>query len=264
MAAVVSRVAAVLAAVACTVLAACGAAGDSTQPTEPTAPTESTAPTAPTAPTESTQASGLLVLPQQPNGFPIAGQHVVFLVAAGSCEPPITITADATNATTTVLEPTISESDDVTEVVVVPDPGSTGSAVTVTILGTAGAVTEQSTVSFDVVDGEDDRAAHATQIRDLFVPWLAANRAELGITETTTWQGTMVSPQWLVVSHYLFFSAEWEMHVEWHIMVAPDDWARIDLRRRFVETTPSEAFEISSVTQGREPHPYDVPESVWR
>jgi len=31
----------------------------------------------------------------------------------------------------------------------------------------------------------------------------------------------MVSPQWLVVSHYLFFSEEWEMHVEWHIMVAP-------------------------------------------
>lgn len=252
MAAVVSRVAAVLAATACTVLAACGAAGDSAEPGEPTAPTEST------------QASGLLVLPQQLNGFAIAGQRVVFLVAAGSSDPPITITADATNATTTVLEPTISESDDVTEVVVVPDPGSTGSAVTVTILGTAGAVTEQSTVSFDVVDGEDDRAAHATQIRDLFVPWLAANRAELGITETTTWQGTLVSPQWLVVSHYLFFSAEWEMHVEWHIMVAPDDWARIDLRRRFAETTPSEAFEISSVTQGGEPHPYDVPESVWR
>lgn len=74
----------------------------------------------------------------------------------------------------------------------------------------------------------------------------------------------MVSPQWLVVSHYLFLSPEWELHVEWHIMVAPDDWARIDLRRRFVESAPSEAFEISSLTEGGEPHPFEVPATVWR
>ena len=43
--------------------------------------------------------------------------------------------------------------------------------------------------------------------------------------------GTMVSPQWLVVSHYLFFSEQWELHLEWHIMVAPDDWARISGRK---------------------------------
>ncbi len=74
----------------------------------------------------------------------------------------------------------------------------------------------------------------------------------------------MVSPQWLVVSHYLFFSEDWEMHVSWHIMVAPYDWARIDLRHRFDEETPSYAFEISSVDAGSEPCPIDPPESVWR
>ena len=39
----------------------------------------------------------------------------------------------------------------------------------------------------------------------------------------------------LIVSHYLFFSEEWEMHVEWHIMVPPYDWAKIDLRHMFDE-----------------------------
>jgi len=98
-----------------------------------------------------------------------------------------------------------------------------------------------------VVEGEDDREPYATELRDRFVAWLTLNRPELGITSETEWSGTMVSPRWLVVSHYLFFSEDWEMHVSWHIMVPPYDWARIDLRHRFDEETPSYAFEISSV-----------------
>ena len=170
----------------------------------------------------------------------------------------------ADGATATVLEPTLAENDDVAEVVVVPDGSSVGGTVDVTITGTRGDVTEKAEVSFDVVEGVDDRFERAEELRDMFIPWLAANHPELGITADTEWQGTMVSPQWLVVSHYLFFSDEWEMHVEWHIMIAPDDWARIDLRRRFVEVAPSEAFEISSVSGGTEPHEYEVPGTIWR
>ena len=103
-------------------------------------------------------------------------------------------------------------------------------------------------------------------MRDRFIPWLAENQPELAIDETTVWQGTIVKPHWLVVSHYLFFGDEWEMHVSWHIMIAPYDWARIELRRRFEETLPSLAFEIPSVSA---PEPTDVnqiePEGIlWR
>ena len=266
------------------------AAPTSAVPTRP-APTGSTAePT--TAPTED---SGLLLIPQQLNGFAIEGQEVVFLVAladsfatdsggpgpggsgdapggsdqsdtrrASASDLPLALTAEATNATVTVLEPELADPDDVAEVIVVPGPGSTGSTVTLTITGTGADVTVTASASFDVVEGVDDRAADAERIRDLFIPWLAENRPELEITAATPWAGTIVSPQWLVVSHYLFLTAEWEMHVEWHIMVAPDDWARIDLRRRFEEVTPSRAFEISSVTEGGEPHEIDPPEQLWR
>jgi hypothetical protein len=99
---------------------------------------------------------------------------------------------------------------------------------------------------------------------DRFVSWLATNHPELGITADTAWNGTMVSPVWLVVSHYLFFSEEWELHIEWHIMVPPDDWARIDIRHRFDKLKPSYAFEISSVDATSEPVPMEVPETVWR
>jgi hypothetical protein len=64
--------------------------------------------------------------------------------------------------------------------------------------------------------------------------------------------------------HYLFFSDEWEMHVAWHIMIPPYDWVRIDLRRRYVETAPSRAFEISSRSSGAEPIEIAPPDSMWR
>lgn len=287
---------------ACAALTACGPADDGATPTPTGSPTAVPTRPSPTAgptdePTTPADDSGLLVIPQQLNGFAIEGQEVVFLVAltdsfdtdtdpggpgpggsgdapggsdqsdtrrASASDLPITISAETINATATVLEPVLASAEHIAEVIVVPDAGSTGSTVTLTIVGTGADVTARSTVSFDVVEGEDDRAADAARIRDLFLPWLAANRPDLGITEATEWQGTMVSPQWLVVSHYLFFTDEWEMHVEWHIMVAPDDWARIDLRRRFEEVAPSRAFEISSVTESSEPSEIEPPEQVWR
>ncbi len=74
----------------------------------------------------------------------------------------------------------------------------------------------------------------------------------------------MVSPQWLVVSHYLFFSEAWELHLEWHVMIAPHDWAKIDLRKRFEEIRPSSAYEISSVSAKSAPGPIEVPPEIWR
>ena len=93
---------------------------------------------------------------------------------------------------------------------------------------------------------------------------LAENYPELGIIEDTAWNGTMVSPVWLIVSHYLFFSDEWEAHIEWHVMVPPSDWAKIDLRHWFDEVVPSYAFEISSLDVASEPVAIEVPETVWR
>ena len=86
----------------------------------------------------------------------------------------------------------------------------------------------------------------AAGVRDLFVPLLADAHPELGITAETDWTGTIVSPHILVVTHYLYFSDEWEMHLFWHVMIPPHDWARLELRRRYAQTVPSLAFEIPS------------------
>jgi hypothetical protein len=210
--------------------------------------------------------------PVQTNGdsvfkYSIAGQHFVFLVTiteeGQKCELPVTISAKAPGADVVIYHEDIFEGE-VAEVVVIPTPASVGQIIEVTITGTRGSVTDQKVASFEVAEGEDDRQEYATELLDKFVSWLATNHPELGITEDTAWNGTMVSPVWLVVSHYLFFSEEWELHIEWHIMIPPYDWARIDLRHRFDEIAPSYAFEISSVNATSEPVAIEVPETVWR
>ena len=152
----------------------------------------------------------------------------------------------------------------VAQVVVTPAQASTGKTIKVTITGNRGGSTDKKVVSFDVVEGEDDRQEYAGELLDRFVSWLATNHPELGITGDTAWNGTMVSPVWLVVSHYLFFSEQWEVHIERHVMMPPYDWAKIDLRHRFDELEPSYAFEISSLNADSEPVPIEPPEAVWR
>ena len=208
------------------------------------------------------------VTPEHLNGDAIAGQQCVFLVTVtheGGRESKKAVSLSATAPSSTVaVNPQAIVPGQVAEVTVIPGQASVGSRIEVTVLGERGELTDEKVITFDVVEGEDDRQPSATELRDEFVVWLISNRPELGITSETAWSGTMVSPRWLVASHYLFFSEDWEMHVSWHIMVPPYDWARIDLRHRFDEETPSYAFEISSVDAGSEPRPIDPPESVWR
>lgn len=207
------------------------------------------------------------VQPQQLKGFSIPGQSIVFLVTIAKDSQVdsniVEISAEAKDASVSIEHKNITNSQ-VAEVTVIPSPASAGKSIEVNFTGTRGSLTAKNTVIFDVIEGEDDRKVYAAELLDKFVDWLSRNRPEFNLSSKTQWIGTMVSPQWLVVSHYIFFSEEWEMHVQWHIMIAPDDWARIDLRRRFSETKPSSAFEISSRSTSNQVKPIAVPDVIWR
>lgn len=136
--------------------------------------------------------------------------------------------------------------------------------VTATIRAERDGEVERATVPVTVSQGEDLLGQTAAEMRDRFIPWLAANHPDLGITTETEWAGTIVRPHIEVVMYYLFFCDQWEMGVTWHVMIPPHDWARIYLRRRFIEVTPSYAFEIPSLGAGEEPQTIEPPESVWR
>ena len=68
----------------------------------------------------------------------------------------------------------------------------------------------------------------------------------------------------LVVSHYAWWSDEWEMTIAWHNMIAPYDWSEVCLRHRGTESSPSLAFKVDSVSGGTEPYAIEPPEVVVR
>lgn len=93
-----------------------------------------------------------------------------------------------------------------------------------------------------IPEGGDEVGSLAAEMRDEFILWLAENHPEFGITSEPGWIGTIVRPHFMVLMFYLFFSDELEMCLSWHVMMPPHDWARIYLRHRFTEETPSYAF----------------------
>ena len=199
----------------------------------------------------------------------IPGQRCVFLVCVTDDAErrgrgnPVSLSATAAGCTVAITNQSLAPGV-VAEVTIIPSEAAVNGTINVTIQAEREGLVRTQSVSLGVFNDTDQLSEDATLMLNKFIPWLASHHPELGITNQTVWTGTIVTPRWLVVSHYLFFSDEWELHIEWHIMIAPYDWARIDLRRRFSESSPSYAFEISSVSGNTGPIPIEVPESPWR
>lgn len=205
----------------------------------------------------------------------IPGQHCVLLVqvvneTAGTGQgEAVALTATAPGATVTI-EPASITPAQVAEIAVIPQEASVGQELTVTVTGQRSGKQATAGKTLTVEEGDINEFLNslgptAEEMRDLFIPWLAANHPELEITSETEWSGVVVSPYILVVSHFLFFSDEWEMHVYWHVMIPPYDWVKIDLRNRFTEISYSYSFEISSRSDPeQQPHAIEPPEELWR
>lgn len=216
------------------------------------------------APASSPPDFALEVIPQSSVGRTMGGQRVVFLVTASgaAADGAVALEAAAAGAAITI-EPQPLPPGAVGEIAVVPAAVATDTDLEVRITARRGDVERIETRALAMFPGEDGLREEATQHLAAFLPSLAASHPELGIDESTAWESTPGS--WvLVVNHYLFFSADWEVDLEWHVMIAPDDWSRIHLRRRWTDTRPSLAFEISSVSGGTEVHEITPAESVWR
>ncbi len=207
----------------------------------------------------------------------VAGQRCVFLVdveepewakgpAVSISAVPLTIPFDAS----VMVNPQAITPRQVAEVTVIPGEASANSTLKLLVIGERGRVKKTKTITIEVGKGlagplEDSMGPLATEIRDKFTLWLAANHPEFGITRETEWTGAIVRPNILVVMYYLFFSEDWEMGVSWHVTIPPHNWARIYLRRRFNDVRPLYAFEISSwSTEDYEIYAINPPESVWR
>ena len=209
------------------------------------------------------------VIPEQIS-YASPDQKFVFLVTVADegegsyWGAPVNISASAENAGVIVYPQAIIPGE-VSEITVFPSEVNSEGALTVIINSELDGLEQTDSISFELNGMEDRVNEYAQKMRRIFIPWLGTTHTELGITSETEWTGTVVIPGSYEVSYYLFFSDQWEMGVQWHVTSAEADWARIYLRRRFAETTPSYAFEISSYS-ARDPVPYaiTVPDSVYR
>jgi hypothetical protein len=255
------------------VLAGCTAA----TPPGPTAslppsavPSPLPSPTPSPAPTTSPAAGFTLEVlpPESPPEVRVAipGSRYCFLVVVqdGAAAPgAVTIEAVADKASVVEIRPARLMPGTVGEVWVVADPATTETTGSVTITASRGGVTTSVTRTLLVFPMADERASDARPYFDRWVAWLAAERPELGISASETWEPVFASTL-LVVSHYAYWSEDWEMTVAWHNMIPPYDWTEVHLRQRGVDTAPSLAFRIDSVSEATVPHAVEPPEVVVR
>ncbi|MGD2059682.1 MAG: hypothetical protein PVF87_02335 [Acidimicrobiia bacterium] len=221
-------------------LAGCadGGSGDDTTPT--ITPTS----TRPAPTTSPLPGPGVMVSPEFIQGA-IPGESLVLLVAGAYPDgSPVEVAAEVTNGRVTV-EPSTIEGAEIEEVTVVPDPTDAETTMSIEIQTSQDGDTTVFSREVNVLPWEDDRGGQASEILTLFTAWLDQNRPELGISPDTEFEGTFLAPELLVVSHYGFFYEQWELGLSWHVMLPPDDFAELYLRRR-TELYPSLAFRIGS------------------
>ena len=193
-----------------------------------------------------------------------AGVTASFVVSGeGTTTSAATITATATMAKVVRISPAELLPGAIGEVWVVADDATEETMASVTITAARGGSTSSVVRSLPVFPMADERARDAQPYADRWVAWLASDHPELGITTATEWEPVFVS-MLLVVSHYSYWSADWEMTVAWHNMIPPDDWAEVHLRRRGTETAPSIAYRIDSIAGRTAPYGVEPPEVVVR
>lgn len=192
----------------------------------------------------------LVVQPQFVQGaFP--GQAVTVLVTvedstAGGGE--VSLTASFPSGTAAV-EPERIGPGEIAEVTLTADAVTEEREAELTITAKRGLVEQSATRAVAVIPGEDDRGPTARDILAIFTAWLAEAHPDLGITPDSAFDGSMVAPRLLVVSHYMFIDEQYELGLSWHVTIPPDDWSELYLRPRG-ELRPTRAFRMSSWTAG--------------
>ena len=168
---------------------------------------------------------------------------LVTVTAQGEGEVELTATVSLDGASATV-RPASLPAGEAAEVWVELPETDTEAEFTVTVTGERDGLEHKVDITATAVPGVDDLADTATQIADVFLAELDGSVDGLPATAGELIGGTPVA-NLLVVTHYAWFTDEYEIGLAWHVMVAPDDWAELYIRPRN-ELTPSAAYKLGS------------------
>jgi hypothetical protein len=175
-------------------------------------------------------------------GIPVTVLVTVNDLEGGAGE--VTLSGSFTEGTVEVSPESVAAGE-IAEVTLTAGPVAEEIEATLTITGQRGSEERSVSRTLFVMPGTDELGPMAADLLDVFATWLAENQPELGITPEREFQGNLVAPRLLVVSHYMFADEEYELGLSWHVTIQPHDWSELYIRPRD-ELAPTRAFRVSS------------------
>ncbi len=187
---------------------------------------------------------------------------------------PVSLSASSAAGVACEVVPATLNGSGIVEVVARPDATVRGRTVNVVVRaepeGAADAASTDGTarlaLPLQVLRYTDQLGDTANQKLQPFISYLAANHPEFGIDDQTAWEGWVSAPNILVVMWYSFLSSDWEVLIQWHVMIPPYDWTHVFLRPRGALACEW-AGEISTagapVEQVTPPDPFPRFEAPW-
>ncbi|NHJ47754.1 MAG: hypothetical protein FK733_08200 [Asgard group archaeon] len=145
-----------------------------------------------------------------------------------------------------------------------PNQTHLNKTILVTLSVTIGDHVTQKTSIVNVIDWTGNLTSEVEEILDCFSSYLIENFTSFDQAENDTLEFMGITPQILVVSHYLFRTDNWELCISRHVTIAPHDWVQIYLRSRD-SFLPSWAWTIDSWSSlNHTIYMIEPPESIYR
>jgi hypothetical protein len=182
-------------------------------------------------------------LPEYMNSAP--GETGWFLVEINSTRQTTDIEIDIQTNVSIETDYTYWSQTPLLEIFLYPDSSHIDSCIEVNVTISSGALVAHDVASLSVLNWSFGELTEVIEKRDVFINYMAINYPELGINDSTSWTPIHNGAGILIVGHYLFKSDQWELEIDWHVMIAPHDWVKGYLRHR-AEVQPSWAGIIES------------------
>jgi hypothetical protein len=201
----------------------------------------------------------LIVHPEFVQGLH-GGSSVTVLVSVEDPERAAAVSLEAAYSGGVVeVQPSTIGPGELAEVTIEANAVSEETQTELTVTARRGSITRTATRAIAVVPGNDDLGPMASDLLALFTAWLEGSTPDLGIDRESQFEGRVVAPMLLVVSHYMFENDQYELGLSWHVTISPNDWAELYLRPRD-QLLPTRAFRLSSWTAGLAGEPVEFTE----
>ncbi len=161
------------------------------------------------------------------------GIFVIRLVPEEGFSGDVRLSLKANNRLNAELDRTILNLDErIAEITINPSSSIAITTYTIEVKASYTGNTVVLPLEVEIIDWPGWDPEVADQELAPFIPWLETEFPELGDFSERIWSTYLTYPGILVVEHWTYLDADWELRLCYHVMIPPYDWSRVLLRRR--------------------------------